>query len=92
MSTTTVTRTLVISNPTGLHARPCLAVVNTVRQHHSKVLMRRDERVVDASEMLDLMTLGAPQGTELVVTAEGPDAEQVVSALETLFADHFGLD
>jgi phosphotransferase system HPr (HPr) family protein len=84
-------RTVVISRPSGLHARPCLAIVNTVRRFKSKVQLRRGEETVDADQILQLMALGAPQGTELVLTADGPDADEVLDVLERLFADNFGL-
>ena len=86
-----VTRTLEVINPSGLHARPCLAIMNTVRLFKSRVEFRKGSEVVDASEILQLMSLGAAQGTKLVVTANGPDAQQVVAALEELFSNHFGL-
>ena len=87
-----VTRTLVVSNPTGLHARPCLAIVTAVRGHNAKVKIRKGADEVDAGEMLQLMTLGAAQGTKLTLTATGPDARRVLDAIERLFTDHFGLD
>ena len=85
------TRKLVVANPAGLHARPCLAVVNTVRKYRSRVELRKDDQVVDAGEILQLMTLGAPRGTELVATAKGPDAVEVLAALADLFSRNFGL-
>jgi len=85
-------RTVVVSRPSGLHARPCLAIVNTVRRFKSKVRLRRDKETADADQMLQLMALGAPQGTELVLTANGPDADEALDALTRLFADNFGLD
>jgi phosphotransferase system HPr (HPr) family protein len=84
-------RTVVVSRPAGLHARPCLAIVNTVRRFQSKVQLRRDKETADADQILQLMALGAPQGTELVLTANGPDADEALDALERLFANDFGL-
>ena len=66
-------------------------MVNTVRKFRSKVELRKDDQVVDAGEILQLMTLGAPRGTELVATAEGPDAVEVLAALADLFSGNFGL-
>jgi phosphotransferase system HPr (HPr) family protein len=86
-----VTQTIEVTNSTGLHARPCLAIVNTVRRFQSEVSIRKDSETVDASEILQLMSLGAAQGTKLVVTATGRDAQKVMVALTNLFADHFGL-
>jgi len=84
-------RTVVVSRPSGLHARPCLAIVNTVRRFQAKVQLRRGEETADADQILQLMALGAPQGTELVLSASGPDADEALDALERLFADNFGL-
>ena len=47
--------------------------------------------MVDAGEVLQLLTLGAPQGTKLTLTAKGPDAEEVLDELVKVFADGFGL-
>ena len=37
------------------------------------------------------MLLAVPQGAEVTLLAEGPDAEAVLDSLSTLFADNFGL-
>jgi phosphotransferase system HPr-like phosphotransfer protein len=39
--------------------------------------------------ILDLMTLCATQGTELLLTAKGPDAEQVLDAVAVEFDKHY---
>jgi len=87
----TASRRLVVSRPAGLHARPCLAIVNTVRQFQSEVEVRSGHQKADAREILQLLSLGATQGTELTFSARGPDADQVLEALARLFADDFGL-
>ena len=66
-------------------------MVNTVRKFRSRVQLRKDDQLVDAGEILQLMTLGAPRGTELVATAKGPDAAEVLAALADLFSTNFGL-
>lgn len=85
------TRNVVILNPAGLHARPSLAVVQAVRGSKSKVEVRTAKQTVDASDILQLLGLGAVQGTELALSASGPDAEEVLDKLVDLFADRFGL-
>jgi phosphocarrier protein HPr len=85
------TRKVVIINPAGLHARPSLAVSQTVRSSQSKVEIRAPSQTVNAADVLQLLSLGASRGTELVLTAAGPDAEQVLDALAQQFADGFGL-
>ena len=85
------TRKVIVLNPAGLHARPSLAVVEAVRGSQSKVEVRTPRQTVDAREILQLLGLGATQGTELVLTATGPDAEEILDRLTDLFADRFGL-
>jgi phosphocarrier protein HPr len=85
------TRKVTVLNQAGLHARPSLAVVQTVRGSKSKVEVRTPRQAVDAGDILQLLGLGAVQGTELVLSATGPDAESVLDKLVQLFAGHFGL-
>ncbi|NUQ65775.1 MAG: HPr family phosphocarrier protein [Pirellulales bacterium] len=84
-------RRVIVSRPAGLHARPCLAIATTVRRFQSKVTIRCRRDTVDASDVLQLMSLAAGQGTELVLLASGPDAEEAVEALAQLFVNDFGL-
>lgn len=91
MVNNTATRNVVILNPAGLHARPSLAVVQAVRASKSKVQVRTARQTVDAGDILQLLGLGATQGTELALSATGPDAEDVLDKLVDLFADRFGL-
>ena len=87
----TATRKVTVLNPAGLHARPSLAVVQTVRRSQSKVEVRTPRQSVDAGDILQILGLGAAQGTELVFLATGPDAEAVLDQLADLFTNRFGL-
>jgi phosphotransferase system HPr (HPr) family protein len=87
----TLTRKIRVVNIHGLHARPCLAIVNAVRGLDAKVQIHKDDQVVDADSVLQLMTLVATQGTELTISAQGPEAEHALDELEGLFARSFDL-
>ncbi|TWT91107.1 Phosphocarrier protein HPr [Pseudobythopirellula maris] len=58
-------------------------------QYQSQVAIDHDGRRVDAKSILDVLTLGAQQGVELVIEAEGPDAEAAVEALTRLVENNF---
>lgn len=88
----TAARTVTITNPHGLHARPAVVIVKTVKKFDAKVTVRRGNQAVDAANILDLLSLGASQGTELVLSASGPQAEEVLSALVHLFDVEFEVD
>jgi len=87
----TATRRVMVSRPAGLHARPCVAIASTVRRFQSKVRISCGAQEADAGDVLQLLSLGAGQGSELVLTAMGADAEEVLDALVALFANDFGL-
>jgi phosphotransferase system HPr (HPr) family protein len=59
------------------------------RQFQSRIELVRDDRRVEASSIIDLLTLGAVQGTEMVLEAEGHDAQQAVEALAKLVESGF---
>jgi phosphocarrier protein HPr len=84
-----ITRTIVIRNKQGLHARPAEMFVRTALQFQSRIELVREGRRVAASSIIDLLTLGAGPGTELVLEAEGDDAESAIEALVLLVEKGF---
>jgi phosphotransferase system HPr (HPr) family protein len=90
MSTFPVTRAVVIVNTEGLHARPADMLARTALKFRSRIeVVCRSERV-DAKSTLNLLVLGATQGTELVIEADGDDATEAVDALAALVTSGFG--
>jgi len=79
----------VICNESGLHARPCHAVVALSMDHASEVRVACGEHEVNGKSILELMTLGASKGMTLRFCAEGPDAEALVAALVSLVESGF---
>ena len=92
MAKRSATRKVTVTHSPGLHARPCLAIINTVRRFQSDVTICNGDEVANAAEILELMSLGVPQGTEVTLEATGPDAVEAVDALERLFVDNFGFE
>jgi phosphocarrier protein HPr len=84
MQTSPVSRVVTIQNKQGLHARPAEMFVRTANQFESKIQLIRDDRRVEARNMIDLLTLGATQGTRLTIEAEGSDAQAAIDALAEL--------
>jgi phosphotransferase system HPr (HPr) family protein len=92
MQTSRVTRVIVIQNAQGLHARPADMFARLARQFQSRIELVRDDRRVEASSIIDLLTLGAGPGTVLLLEAEGHDAELAVEALAKLVESGFPLE
>jgi len=71
--------------------RPAYQLAETASRFESRIeLVNKDIRV-DAKSVLSILTLGAAQGTEVLVEATGPDAEQAISVLGDLLASGFEL-
>jgi phosphocarrier protein HPr len=92
MQTPRITRVIVIRNTQGLHARPADLFARLAKQFQSRIELVRDDRRVEASSIIDLLTLGAAQGTELILEAEGDDAEAAVEALAKLVESGFSME
>jgi len=77
-------------NKNGLHARPAAELVKTASRFQSEITMVRDDLEVNGKSIMGVMMLAAECGAELLVRADGPDAEQAVSAIADLVARKFG--
>ena len=77
-----VTRVLKVTNPSGLHARPSSEIVRCAMRFRSEIVIEANGRRCSAVSIMDIMTADIRAGTEIVVTASGPDAERAVQALE----------
>lgn len=82
-------RVVRIVNPEGLHARPSGAIVSVALRHESALRVAAGDREVNGRSILEVISLGATCGTELVLRAEGPDAEALLDELEELVAGGF---
>src|ERR1700730_6165436 len=89
MSEAKLWRTVVVPNPNGLHMRPASLIAKLANQYESRIELVRDNVRVDGKSMLEIVTLVAEHGTNLMIEASGPDAEAAVEALAELFASNF---
>ncbi|MFC0107198.1 HPr family phosphocarrier protein [Kibdelosporangium aridum] len=76
-----------VASKVGLHARPAALVARLAAEQPVTVTIRKDggEPVLAAS-LLNLMTLGAMHGDEVVLAAEGDGAESSLDKLAALIA------
>ena len=74
-------KTTTIKNKTGIHARS---------KFKSKVQIAAKGKKVDAKSILMIMSMGLSNGTEITISADGPDADDAVKALVDLVDSKFG--
>lgn len=88
----TRTITVTIQNRLGLHARPAMNFVDVAVAHACEIAVRRGDQTVDGKSIMQMMMLAATQGTEIEITASGPDADKAIDALKQLVESRFGED
>jgi phosphocarrier protein HPr len=79
---------VMIANPQGLHLRPAGAFATTAQRFASTVTVWKDGRAVNGKSLLDLITLAAEHGTELVVEVDGADADAALPVLLEILSAH----
>jgi len=78
-----------VKNRLGLHARPAALFVQTTSKFKASIKVRRGDQEVDGKSIMGLMMLAAEEGSQLTVVADGPDEQDVLSALQTHFDNRF---
>ena len=81
---------MVILNKLGMHLRPAQQFVQTVLKFECDVHLQKDGQRVNAKSIMGLLTLAAAQGTHLLVSCEGDDAQDAVDAIRGLIENGFG--
>lgn len=86
-----LTREYELLNKYGMHVRPAGALAKLCQKFRSDITVEKEGRAVSGKSVLGLMTLEAPCGTRLKVTADGPDAEDALDAIAELVENRFGI-
>ena len=85
------TKRLIVQNEHGVHARVALKVVETVKRQSAQITICNGCTKVDGCSILELLLLGAAQGSELEVVARGGDEDKAIRDLEELFSGGLGI-
>ena len=82
-------REVVITNASGLHARPATFFIQKANCYRSTILVEKDDRKVNAKSLLGVLSLGIVGGTTIKIIADGSDEQQSVEALVKLIDSGF---
>ncbi|HSZ74819.1 MAG TPA: HPr family phosphocarrier protein [Rhizomicrobium sp.] len=81
-----------IPNKRGLHARASAKLVEAASRFKSHITVAKDGQNVEAVSIMGLMMLAASMGSEIEIVAEGPDADEAMTAILALIEVKFGED
>ncbi|MFD0201003.1 MULTISPECIES: HPr family phosphocarrier protein [Saccharothrix] len=80
-------RRVTVASKVGLHARPAALLAKAAAGQPVKVTIRKDDgQPVEAASVLNLMTLGAMHGDEVVLAADGDGADAALEAIAEIIA------
>ncbi|MET3617948.1 phosphotransferase system HPr (HPr) family protein [Peptoniphilus olsenii] len=82
-------KTVVLSNEDGLHARAAALFVREANKFASDINLEAHGEKVNGKSIIGIMSLGAFIGEEITIYAEGVDEEQAVEKLGEIVEKEF---
>ena len=84
-----VSQDILIINRLGLHARAAAKLVRLASKYPCKISLDKDGQISDAKSVMEVLMLGATEGTILKVRTVGEKEEEALQAICELFAARF---
>ena len=78
------TKEVIVRCESGLHNRQVTYFVQKANEFRSSVWLESENRRLNAKSLLGIMSLGIVTGAVVTLSADGPDAEDAVNALEAM--------
>ena len=82
--------TIILTNETGLHARPASELAKLAASFKSTIKLNVNGKTVDAKSILAIMSAGIKNNTEIEIECEGEDEEKALSEIIQGFNNNFG--
>ncbi len=84
-----MTREITITNTLGLNASNAPQLVQIANSFKSSIWIETEDRKANAKSLLGVISLGAKKDMNIILTAEGSDAEEAVNKLAELIEKGF---
>jgi phosphocarrier protein len=83
-------RDVTIKNELGLHARSAAQIAKLVKNAKASVWLKKDDETVDASSIVDILTLACEKGSTLTIVIEDSTDIDILNAVADLVDSGFG--
>lgn len=81
--------TYTITDPVGIHARPAGLLVKAAKAFAgTEISVTKGDKTAKSTQLMKLMGLGVKGGDTVTVTADGPDEENAIAAMEQFFKEN----
>ncbi len=84
-----ISRDVVITNASGLHARPATFFIQKANSYPCSIWVEKDDRKVNAKSLLGVLSLGIAKGMSITLIADGKDEEDALRGLSELIESGF---
>jgi phosphocarrier protein HPr len=84
-----VEKTITLTNPKGIHARPSAMILQTAKNYDSDIHLIKDGEIASAGDIMSIIALGAMHGDRITITCEGQDEEEAMEHMLEIFARRF---
>ena len=81
---------VIINNPLGLHARAAAKIASLVKTVKSNVWIIKDGEKVDASSVIEILTLACAKGSKITIAIEDESDLDILNDLVQLVQSGFG--
>lgn len=75
---------VIVRCESGLHNKQVTYFVQKANEFKSSIWLESENRRMNAKSLLGIMSLGIVTGAVVTLSAEGPDAEDAVNALDAM--------
>ncbi len=86
-----ISKTVTISNKSGIHARPAQLIVQTAEEFSSEIFLEKiDEGFkANAKSIFNVMAMAGECGDNIQITTNGDDEDEALEAMLDLFDRNF---
>ncbi|MDO9566968.1 MAG: HPr family phosphocarrier protein [Candidatus Desulfaltia sp.] len=85
-----LSRDVVIINELGLHARSAAQIAKLAQNANSKVWLIREKERVDASSIIDILSLGCSKGSKITLKIDEDSDINILNKIIELVKKGFG--
>lgn len=80
---------VILTNETGLHARPASLFVKAATKFSSDIKLFKNSKEYNAKSIIGVLSMGAGKGEKILIQAEGDDEKEAVETLINLVKNNF---
>jgi phosphocarrier protein HPr len=80
----------IVINEQGMHARPAAKIAQMAMEGLGNIWLSTGSSGVDASSIIDILTLGAERGSKILIQAESDRDREIVGEIKAFFDIGFG--